>query len=441
MRVGGLMSGVDWNDIVEKLIILEAKPLRMTEARKDLAQQRLQAWQGLRSELQTLHNAVRDLGNLNTVAGFRAASGEEDVLTASAGAGAQPGNYTVVVQQLAQAHSVRSSQHSDQPLGLSGTFQLDGTGNGPLVDIQVTAGDTLADIRAKINAAGAGVTATIVDGHLVLTRTAVGATQIAFADGVGILNSLGMVSGGTWAHEMAAAQDARITVNGLVISRSSNTIDDAIEGVTLNLVAVSPDPVSLTVAKDEDAILEKINQFVKSYNSVLAKMQGLYDHESGGILNGDSTLSRMIQTLRRLPLDAAPGLTGSYTHLTQIGIGTVDRSGALRVDESRLREALAADPQGVYELFAADAVGVATRLDEALKQMAGTTGTAANRIKFLEQNIRDFDRHIATLADRLEMRERALLAQFQAMEQVMAQLQSQSAFLGQFIFQNMMGQG
>src|SRR5690606_14110348 len=179
---------------VEQLIYLEAKPLRMTEERKDLTQQRLRAWQGLRSDLQTLHNAVRDLINLNTVAGVKAASGDETVFTASAGAGAQPGSYTIVVEQLAQAHSVRSQQHDDQPLGLSGTFQLDGTGAGPWVDIQVAAGDTLADIRAKINAAGAGVTATIVDGHLVLTRGEAGAGQIAFTDADGVLAGLGLVA-------------------------------------------------------------------------------------------------------------------------------------------------------------------------------------------------------------------------------------------------------
>ncbi|HLS89558.1 MAG TPA: flagellar filament capping protein FliD [Sphingobacteriaceae bacterium] len=441
MRVGGLMSGVDWNDIVEQLIYLEAKPLRMTEERKDLTQQRLRAWQGLRSDLQTLHNAVRDLLNLNTAAGVKAASGNETVFTAAAGMGAQPGSYTIVVEQLAQAHSVRSNQFDNQPLGFAGAFQLDGSGTGQWVEIQVAADDTLANIRAKINAAGAGVSATIVDGHLVLTRAETGAGQIAFTDTDGVLAGLGLVTGGAWAHEMTAGQDARITVNGLAITRSSNTIDDAIEGITLNLLQAGPDAVTLTVAKDEDSILDKINSFVKAYNSVLAKMQGLYDHETGGVLNGDSTLSRMIQTLRRLPLEAATGLTGDFTHLFQVGIGTVDRSGALQVDEQRLRDALANDPQGVFQLFAADTVGVATRLDEALKQMAGTTGTAANRIKFLEQNIRDFDRHIEILNERLERREQALLAQFRAMEQVMAQLQSQSAFLGQFIFQNMMGQG
>jgi flagellar hook-associated protein 2 len=159
--------------------------------------------------------------------------------------------------------------------------------------------------------------------------------------------------------EMQAAQNAVIQVGNLTLSKSSNTITDAIDGVTLNLLkAESSAAVNLTVSLDTSSPKGKITDFVNQYNDVMKYLndQLKYDPKStmNGPLVGDSALTAIRKQMQNIVSGTIPGLgRASFTNLSQIGITTDKSSGLLTVNDSKLSSSLSSDPDGVKKLFIA----------------------------------------------------------------------------------------
>ncbi|ADE15426.1 flagellar hook-associated 2 domain protein [Nitrosococcus halophilus Nc 4] len=390
----GVGSGLDIESLVSQLVAAEGQPQRLRLDRREARlQTTLSAMGTLKSELANFQNAVSGLSSLSAFQGTKASVGNTSLLTASATAEAATGTYSVEVQQLAQAQKLASKTFADSHTVIStGTLSFrfgtyDGDSNtftaNPDKSAQVVTIDaahsSLSGIRDAVNGANIGVSASIVnDGagdRLVFTSKDMGVAnslQITVGDGDGTdpadnvdddgLSQLAYdptapgVGSGKNLTETVAAQDARLLVDGLTITRPTNTATGVIEGVTLNLKsAESGSPTTLTVASDGQAISKSVNSFVDSYNSLVESLNSLssYNPETRerGALLGDASLRGIENRIRRLMGDAVAGLSGPYRALADIGI-TTQREGTLALEESKLQSAIETHPEAIARLFA-----------------------------------------------------------------------------------------
>ncbi len=455
-------AGFDYRELVRKIIQAESRPIAMMQQRMARFDLQKAAWTDIKTRLENLRAALAELNLDATFQGRVATSSNPGVVTATADTTAALGTYNIAVTSLAQAHVVRSDLQ-DSAWTLSAT---DANGDGKLsftvngVEVVVANGDTLATVRDKINQANAGVTASVVADaggqYLVLKANSTGTANAikvnAGDDPDNILTALGVVtkdaSGNVtgFENQLQAAADAQFSVDGLTLTRGSNTVSDVIGGVTLTLVAPGSN-VTLTVGRDVQKAVDKVKAFVDQYNSLLDLVHQkvgtvtVNGEEKRGDLYQDPTLGRLEQTLRRDLSAVVEGLT-VYTRLADIGITTSGTAnggsleaameGKLTVDEARLRAALEADSGAVKELFfASDAAinGIGELLEQDLNRYLQAGGIVAGQIDLLGDRRADLEREIERLNALLAKREQTLLARFIAAEKVLTLLQQQGTFL------------
>ena len=257
---------------------------------------------------------------------------------------------------------------------LGAGFTQDGAQASGTVTLD-TKDQTLQGIRDAINKANVGVTATIVsDGsanpyHLVITSNKTGeksAMKISVdgADGgpvnAGIASMLAYDPNGTQAlTQTSGAQDTKLTMNGIAVSSADTTVEDVIQGVSLDLSTTGS--TTLTVSQNKSAVTDAINGFVKAYNDLNKTISGLSsydaDTKTGGVLQGDSAV-RSIQTqLRRALGTKVEGLDSSLSNLSQIGV-SFQKDGSLALDSTKLNNAMSSNFSDISGLFAA--VGAAS---------------------------------------------------------------------------------
>ncbi|AOQ23421.1 hypothetical protein MTAT_10020 [Moorella thermoacetica] len=319
---------------------------------------------------------------------------------------------------------------------VSGTFKI----NGREINIATPTSD-LTVIRDAINNAKAGVTASIINDKLQLTSNntgLAGAMKLEDVSPSNVLTTLGLLSGGV-NNDLQAAQDAEVLVNGALVKSATNTITNAIPGVTLNLLKATGIEETLTIAQDTKVAVDALQAFVDQYNSVMDFISTKIGKD--GDLQGDPTMARLQQTLWTTVTGSVNGASGKYRNLWDIGISTgalvgsgsltFDRSGKLTLDTAKLTAALEADPASVQSLFSNDlAGGVAQRLDSYIYSLIRSGDGILNAKEQSLQNIMDdIDDQIARMEDSLTMKEDQLRRQFTAMEQALAALQSQGNWL------------
>jgi flagellar hook-associated protein 2 len=477
----GLVSGLDTTSIIQQLSAIQSQSITRLTAQKATLQSKLEVYQKLNALLASAKlaaDALCDPATLNvrqaTVSGY---TGTAAPVVVSASSDAQPGSYDLVVERLATAHKIASAPGSvssaTTALGLSGDILI----NGKVITVQ--AGDTLQDIRGKINGAGAGVTATIVsvgtgDNRLVLTSRSLGADgaiRLVDASASNVLQSLGLFTGavsvkhpadegrtvqsdsfhssaltvaqqlglfaptsgtvsiagvgiavdlaqdslttirdkinnsaelqaqgvtasivtetvsgqttyrlqitraegtleltddgnvlqtlgvlqGTLANELQAAQNSRIWLDGTAVERASNSLDDVIEGVSIELTQAAPgQTLKLTVSSDPSSVANSVGKFVDAYNAVIDHLRSAQqydtDTQTGGLLFGDSVALNLEFGLPNAVTREVTALVGDPTLLSAIGIST-DQKDHLVLDRTKLQLALQDNPEGVTNLF------------------------------------------------------------------------------------------
>ncbi|HHT70950.1 MAG TPA: flagellar filament capping protein FliD [Firmicutes bacterium] len=462
----GLVSGINSSEIVSQLMALERQrnivPLQRREAMLTAKQA---AWRDVRSGLAALQSKLTDLKLVGTYTGMKASSANEEVVMATAKAGAGTATYTIKVEQLATAQQMWSKQFgSETELGVgSGTIQLNG------VDIEYGEEDNLTGLAQKINEAmkdakdvdkNRRVSAIVVDGRLVLSAMETGEnSNIELGGdmaGQALWQELGLdapVEGYPEVNDSAyvkQGQDTVFYVDGVKIVRSSNKVDDAISGVTLELTGVSKkvegdgwegyEGTRLTVGQDLDKAVKAIKAFVDEYNRVWQanrnKQSWDKDTKQGAVLFGDSALNGIQYRLRGLVTGPIDGVSGPWSTLAQIGISTgkvgtgVSADGTLHLDEIKLREALQEDPEAVATLFTGDQ-GVASRLEGYFKETLtkDKTGLLTAKDEAFASQIRGLQKQTERMEERLVRREEQLKRQYVQLEKVLAQLQAQSNWL------------
>jgi len=436
--ISGLTTGVNWRNVIDQLIQIERRPINLMEQRKTTLSDQKTAWSDLKTRLTTIDSKLDALKLDSTWEAKKVTSSDETKVTATTSSSAVASTYSITITDLASAHKVASDQKVGYtvPVGKGGDIQItvtDKAGTTTTKTVSIAEGDTLATIRDNINNAQAGVTATIIDDRLVITRTETGAySTISFTDNAGgVLKDLGILDAtDTIKYELAPALDATFTVDGLTVTRSTNLVTDVIPNVTLNLKAKTTSAVTVEVKLDSQVAIDKIKAFVEAYNAALDAIntQGGKD----GKLRGDGTLLRISTTLRRDTSDQVQGISTGYKSLSDLGI-TTDQGGKLVIDETKLQEKVEADPDAARNLFfsdEADVTGVGEKLESNLNLWTKSyDGTIPAREDSLTRTIDDITEQIEALERRIALREQTLIKQFTEMEKIITVFQSQGSWL------------
>jgi flagellar hook-associated protein 2 len=331
--------------------------------------------------------------------------------------------------------------------------------------VAFSAADTLNTVISKINAANVGVSAALVrDGagatpyRLSLSSTASGVAGRFLLD-TGAFD-LGQTT-------LEAGQDARVfygssdAARAIAVTSSNNTVDSVLPGVRIDLHRRSDDPVTLTVARDTDAVLTGVNAFVTAFNTLVGRIteQTRYDETTrrAGPLLGDATAIELRSAVYRTVQGAGIATTGRFSTLAEVGV-TVGTGGRLTLDEARFRAALDEDPASVESLFAArtlvddttqdvdgvpgvtvrnpnagstfSALGLMGQFEEMVtRYIDSASGVLTGRSRALDDQVRLQQARVTQFDARLAQRQAFLERQFQAMESAIGRLQTQQGAL------------
>jgi flagellar hook-associated protein 2 len=345
-------------------------------------------------------------------------------LSITVGEGARSGSYSLEVSQLAQGQKSRLD---------AGNF----TGGGPIEfsfgdsskNFSVTpSGSSLSAVANAINQAGKGVTATIVngaDGQQLILTGAEGEENAFTVGGAGVTGSVTAVQ---------TAQDAKLKIDGIDIVSSSNTVSDAVTGVTLQLKATNVgSATTMTVETDHSDKLSKgLEDFVKAFNDVIStvKSLGAYDAEAktAGVLNGNRILREAESTLRNLVFgqSSLQDQNGDAMMLSKLGI-TFQKDGTLSIDSDKMTEAIKKNPSLVAN-FTAEIGG---RFNTGLDKLAGTGGLVQSAADGLRASVRGLEKRQEAMELRLVAVEARYRKQFSALDTLISSMNSTSNYLAQ----------
>jgi flagellar hook-associated protein 2 len=447
----GLGSGLDINSLVSQLVTAEkaTQQAQITRAQTSTVTT-ISALASLKGAMSTFNTALTPLKTVEIFAARSATSSDPAVFSASATNAAAPGVYDIQVEHLASAHQISSDPFASGQSHEVGTGTLTIAVGDETFSISVdSASDTLAQIRDAINNAADNddlVTATIVNGsagaQLVLSSVKSGAgnaIEVSQSGGDGGLASLvynpGLTSNYT---QLKAARDTEAWIAGTLFTSATNTLTDAIDGVSITLLDTDPGEVkTLTIANDSAATVARVKSFVDSFNALAKQIATLRSYEpatkKAGPLLGDAMLRAIESELRGKIGDPVAGLTSGYQTLASVGI-TTDKDGTLKLDNTKLTAAMTANFDGVARLFGSEN-GVAARLANALTPRLASDAELDVRTKRLNQKSVDLQKQQAVLDARMAKVEARYRKQFNALDGLLSKLQSTSSYLSQQLTQ------
>jgi flagellar hook-associated protein 2 len=464
----GVGSNLDLSGLLDKLAASESQPLVALQKQQVSYTAKLSAYGTLQNALSNFQAAASKLAGAGLFQGATVASSAADVLAASADSTAVAGSYAVSVTQLAQAQSLVSggvaSTTSAIGAGAATTVTIDfgsiagtldaasGTYNAgatfaadaarPPVSLTIAStNNTLAGIRDAVNkTTGIGVTASIVnDGttnRLVLTSTSTGqkSSMRISVSGDAAVGSL-LANDPTAAQNLkqtAAAGDVALMVNGIAVTSATNTVKEAVQGVTMTLAKTGLS--TLTVSRDNASVESAVGAFVNAYNSLQGTATQLtkYDvaKKSGAALVGDSTL-RSIQTSIRSALNTPQA--GALKVLSKVGV-SFQKDGTLAFDASKLKTAFADNRDAVVELFAGTAggsTGYGTQLAALVGTLTGTDGKLSNASAGVKTTLKSLDTRYAATEVSVQAKVARYRAQFTQLDLLMAKMNSTTSYLTQ----------
>lgn len=439
LSAAGIGSGLDVDSIVSQLMVFERRPLDVLQQQKSTIESRISAYGKLKSGLSTFQKAMQDLSTPAALKVFTASSGNDSVFTASASNLAAASSFQIEVVRQAERHKFAAAEFLDTDTfgGVTGDALTIQVGTDPLdtLTVDLSTSMTLSEIKDTINtdAANPGVTATIVFGNngnqkLVLTSNESGAASAL------TLGYTGSLSASTFSFQEinnisgnAALLDAEVIVDGYSVTRPNNTIDDIIQGVTLDLHAAEPGTsYQLDIARDTSAVAESVQSFADAYNNLLSTIKTLKDGE----LATDSGLYSVERGLRNIINTPATGLPSGLVYLGEIGV-SFSRDGTMTVDSTRVESALTNNFNAVSELFSTAGQGYASRLDTLVDGWLDATGLITARTDSMDSSKTLLEKREEQLQYRMTRIEEGLFAQFGRLDTLLSSMQLTSDFLVQ----------
>jgi flagellar hook-associated protein 2 len=483
MRIGGLASGMDIDQIVRDLMKAERIPLDKLYQQKQILEWQRDDYRSMNALLQDLDNYIfNNLSLQSNMLKKKVTSSDESVVSATANASAANISTTINVTKIAKAATWISDGTENFQSGTTRTISLNVTnGDGSTkngVTIIIDASDTLDSVISKLNSnndLGITVFHDPQTDKVVITKKDTGAAAslvIGDATTAAFFQELGFTgaAAGVELTGKTAGEDAQFTINGLATTRSTNTF--TINGVTYTLKKEGAS-ATITTSTDTDAMFNTIKGFVDKYNEIIGAINAKISEERyrdyppltdeqkeamtekqielweekarSGLLRRDSILSGGLSQMRLDVYSKVSGATinSNYDTLSEIGITTSSNyleNGKLIIDETKLREAIEKDPNAIFELFNAngtdfDTKGIARRLRDTIKDTIGKIEQKAGKTLLTNQQFaigRSLDQiedQIDRFEDRLKQIEDRYWQQFTAMEKAIQRANEQGMYL------------
>ncbi|MFA7238594.1 MAG: flagellar filament capping protein FliD [Sulfuricellaceae bacterium] len=476
-------TNLDVNSIVTQLMKVERMPIDKLDAKEASYQAKLTSYGTVKGAVSSFQTAVSDLNSATMFQSLKATPSDDTIFSATATSIATAGTYSLEVTSLAKSQNLIAAGQASitEAIGtgaettvtfdfgtVAGTFtpyDADTDTGGTYSSATFTSNDagthsitininnnTLEGIRDSINEANMGVTATLInDGdatapyRLVLSSDKLGASnsmKISVSGDADIGNLLAHDPGPGGTQNLAetvTASNANIKVNGVAVSKESNSISDVIHGVTINLLNETEinKPVKLTVARDTSSISTSVASFVKAYNDLagILKTETSYDTtaKKGATLQGDFTIRNLQTQMRSILSSAVSGTSGVLNTLTNIGV-TFQKDGTLKLDQAKLDTAMTDSFADIAILFSSDN-GYLTSLDTFTTAALASDGTLANRTEGIGRTIADLTSRRKEMETRLLAVEKRYRAQFVSLDSLLSSMNATSTYLTQQLAQ------
>jgi len=450
----GLGSSIDFGVVRDAIVADRMKPIIQLQSRSANLASRSDALKQLNTILTSLTTAAEALTDSTVGSGRAVTSSSNSIASGTATSAATFGTYSLNIARLATSLSQASKSYGSKttPVLAGGattaTFELrkGGASSGEAITIDST-NNSLAGLRDAINAADAGVTASIVDlsgdgtqNQLVLSSTATGAAGRVelvetTATGTGADLTIRSLNPPGATNDFSAL-DSQVTLNGLTITRSTNTISDAVAGVTFKLQGTGQ--ANLTIARSSE-ITTKLQTFVAAYNNVQDFVANQYkkdaDGRPTGVLVGDPTLRVVQSQLRDAMRAISSDNGGSLSSLNDLGIGR-DSNDKLTLNTEALASKLDSSLSDVKALLSGTSghTGLFTSINTVCDQLSdNVTGLVQHAITGYKTSIQTLNKSISDQTARINLLRDSLTRQFAVVDSAINQLNSQGSTLSSII--------
>lgn len=471
MNIMGTYSGIDMSTIDQLIQAESSRGVRFTN-QKEKYQNQQTAWKDVNGRLDNLYTKLDNLKKQDTFNSKNTKVTGDSGLTATAKSSAATGEYTVKVSQLATNTRLEGTEIDtdsiNEPLNFKGTFSIDSgiidkesvENENPTTtvkfDIEVAENDSLKDIRDKINAHSdkSKVKASIVDNRIILKHSDSGEKSFSLSGDDALIDDLGLSNA-----KSIAGQPSKFSIDGLEITKDSNSITDVLDGVTLNLQKVhegnQSDKVVITDNTDKaaDALKELVDQY-NSLNSFIDQQTSVGDpsaeNNKTGTLVGDSSLARLQTNLRSMFTRNMDTDSASVKGLQDLGV-EIDRYGKASFDRTKFTDTFKKNPEDVSTFFHSTSTTDKPSVDKegnattekvtTLKGFANsarslvneyissTSGIIKTKSDTYDRLIKDVNQRIEIFNKRIESKREQYIKQFTALDTAMMQAESQLQYM------------
>ncbi len=474
--IQGSYGTLSVDQYIEQIMALEKKQTDTLNEQKSDLNNKISIYSDFSASLKSLQDKIHgysSVGSLNTLIVNNAVSSAPAILSANVSAGAGSGSYLINIDQLAKRDMAYSDRFKTGGSDLAENESIDftiqaGGGENVKISVKVEENDSNRDVLEKIsnavNKLDAGVSAGVIDDTKTTSRLTISSDNegsdnkliLADINGGSILSELGFINNkgertkiagtnGGFIETDTANLNAIITLNGITIERQSNSIDDLIDGVSINVNSMpdnSDTALTLTIEKNKEDIKSEIESFIEEYNEIVRFIRKKTSVDTAtytrGELYGDSSISMLKGQLTNI-IFTSSGTDDDATlkTLAEMGI-SIQRNGELEVsDSSKFDEAAEKNIRDVVSIFAGDN-GIAGNLEEVLKNYTKTGGIVNSKEKSIQYRIKSIDDRLKREEQRLQVREEALRKEYAALQKALNLLNSQQSTINssQSIYNN-----
>lgn len=453
----GVGSGLGLSTILDKLTAAEKQSLTPISKQQSAATAKLSAYGTLKTAIQAFQTANTKLKDASLYTATSTTS-SSSAFSADTNGSALAGKYTISVQHLAQSQTLTSEKATDVKSAIgsdadSRTMKFV-TADGKEKSITLTKDQTsLSALRDTINKSNVGISASLIkvsgtEFRLSLTSTATGTEHAVKSLSVtgddtlhGFIGFDAADTANSGLKQSVEAQNASLTVNNVAIESSSNTVTDAVEGITLKLNDQTSGNQTLTVSSDTGKAKTAITEWVNAYNSLqdtigtltkyTAVDAGKDQDSKNGALLGDGTL-RNIQTQLKSILSNSSG-SSVYKTLSQAGITTDPTDGKLKLDADKLTTALQVRPDAVRDMFSGDGkkTGITTVLDTTFTAFLSSKGVIQGATDSISKKLNQLTEQYNTTSKRIDDKIARYKTQFTNLDKMVSVLNNTSTYLTQ----------
>lgn len=429
----GAGSGIDTKSLAQNLANAEIAPRKdLVTAQITKTEAKISAYGYIKTALADLQTAFSNLNDASDFSSLKSSNSQPSAFGVTTSTTASAGNYSVDVSQIAKAQRSISNTFAarDTTLNAGAGFNLSLTvGNGNPVNIPVTK-DTPAGMVSAINSAKAGVTAQLINtgsGYTVMLTGQEGALQ-SFT-----LSSDSVSSGDlNFDTTVQTATDAKFKINGLEMTRTSNTVSDVIDGVTLDLYTTTAGSARLDLNRDTSAIKDNVTALVSAYNNFDTTIKELGNSKStvkdvGGSMVGDSYLQTIRSQIRSLITTNSSTAGSDIKAARDMGL-SFDRYGQMTLDSTKLDAALQDHFDQVVKVFSAGTnnksvyspapAGIAGDAYRSLDRMLRATGQLNTLSDDASKQVTKYQTDLTKLDDRMQKLLERYTQQFSLMDSI-----------------------